>query len=153
MTINSAVNTIIIGIGSPYGADQLGWQVVDQLKSQQVVLSKRNIRLETCDRPGTLLLDYLKGVHKAILIDAIEGGTSGNLLTLNKQQLLHQNTLHSSHQFGVAETIALGEQLNLLPEELVMYGVETGDSPPQKLISMEVINSIANSVIEATETL
>ncbi len=152
MTMNSVVNTIIIGIGSPYGADQLGWQVVDQLKTRQAVLSTRNIRLETCDRPGTLLLDYLKGVQKAILIDAIEGGTSGNVRTLNKQQLLHQYTVRSSHEFGVAETITLGEKLNLLPEELVLYGVETGDIAQQKQISMEVINSIANSVLEDAKT-
>ena len=152
MTINSAVNTIIIGIGSPYGADQLGWQVVDQLKSQQAVLSKRNIRLETCDRPGTLLLDYMKGVQKAILIDAIEGGMPGNLRTVDKQELLNQATPHSSHQLGVAEAILLGEKLHLLPQAMVLLGVETGDAAEHYQVSIEVINSIANSVIEETKT-
>ena len=153
MIINSTANTIIIGIGSPYGADQLGWQVVDQLKTRQAVLSKPNIRLETCDRPGTLLLDYMKGVQKAILIDAIEGGTSGNMRMVDKQELLDEATPHSSHQLGVAEAILLGEKLHLLPQEMVLLGVETGGLSQRYHLSMEVINRVADSVVQETNSL
>jgi len=149
--MNDSVNTIIIGIGSPFGADQLGWRIVEHLKTIPDLLDK-NVRFETCDRPGTLLLDYMKGVNKAILIDAIEGGTPGNVRAIDKQQLLNQHSLHSSHQLGVAETITLGEKLDLLPQDFCMYGVETGSTSQQYQISMEVINKIANSVVEATKS-
>jgi hydrogenase maturation protease len=125
MTYTATV--VVIGIGSPFGADTLGWQVVEQLKSQQPSLNN-NVRLETCDRPGTLLLDYMKGARKAILVDAIEGGTPGNVRSISKESLLQHATLKSSHQIGVAETLALGEKLCLIPHELLLMGIEVGNS-------------------------
>lgn len=144
--MTNAASVVVIGIGSPFGADTLGWQVVEQLKSQQSSLSN-NIRLETCDRPGTLLLDYMKGVSKAILVDAIEGGTSGTITAINKDQLLQQDSMHSSHQLGVAETIALGEKLGLLPDELVLMGVETGNIQENHRTPPKLIREVTDKVI------
>ena len=140
---------VVIGIGSPFGADTLGWKVIEQLKSLLPSLAD-NILLKTCDRPGTLLLDYMKDVSRAILIDAIEGGTPGDVRVIDKHMLIQQRNLRSSHQLGVAETIALGEKLNLLPEELFLIGVETGSPSQPCNISSEALQIIAR--LTTTET-
>lgn len=144
--MTNATSVVVIGIGSPFGADTLGWQVIEQLKSQQPSLSD-NIRLETCDRPGTLLLDYMKGVTKAILVDAVEGGRSGTITTINKDQMLQQDSMHSSHRLGVAETIALGEKLGLLPDVLVLMGVETGNIHENHKTPHKIIGEITDRII------
>lgn len=138
----------VIGIGSPFGADRLGWQVIEELKQQPLLANNDKVRLFACDRPGTLLLDYLSDVDQALLIDAIEGGTAGNVRIIDSDQLSEQYTLHSSHQLGVAETIALGSQLNLLPGQLQLIGVETGTDPEDFLLSGEMVENITAIVHE-----
>ena len=148
--MTSAIETVVIGIGSPFGADQLGWQIIEQLKNDASLSSNHTIRLEACDRPGTLLLEYFKNVRKAILIDAIEGGTAGTIRTIDKEQLLQHNSLQSSHQLGVAETITLGDRLELLPDELLVIGVETGETkhayqPPTGLMR-EILDLVTDKI-------
>ena len=153
--MTTAKSVVVIGIGSPFGADTLGWQVVEQLKFQQPPLSN-NIRLETCDRPGTLLLEYMKGAKAAILVDAVKGGIPGNVKLVSKKHLLQQSVLQSSHQLGVTETIALGEKLSLLPCELRLIGIEVGNtstlySPDHEAIK-KIIWPILNEIEKITKT-
>lgn len=144
------VNILVIGVGSPFGADRFGWQVIEELETRGD-LACDEIRLESSDRPGTLLLDYMQGVRKAILIDAITGGTPGNVRIIDKTQLIEQSSIHSAHQFGVAETISLGETLNLLPDEIILIGVETGNKPDQYLPSTNTLHKAVDLVLENTK--
>lgn len=131
---------VVIGVGSPFGADQLGWKIIEQLKQQQSLVNDR-MQLVSCDRPGTLLLEYFKGVDCAVIIDAIEGGAPGNLQVIAKTELLTQDSLQSSHQLGVAETVALGDKLNMLPSQLLLFGIETGNpETPHKLSDETFLN-------------
>ena len=145
-------NTLVIGIGSPFGADQLGWQIVEQLENRRATLFNNNIQLEACDRPGTLLLEYFRKTDTAIIIDAVEGGLAGNIRIVDKAQLIGTQALQSSHQLGVAETIALGEQLKLLPDKLVLIGIETGTArEPYRPTSADletITSTVAATILE-----
>ncbi|HID49094.1 MAG TPA: hydrogenase maturation protease [Chromatiales bacterium] len=120
---------VVIGIGSPHGADRLGWQVIARLQDHPLIrgMDPDQVGLHCCDRPGLGLLEYLKGVGVAILVDAVAGGTAGRLVRLTREQLVVKPAGFSSHAAGVAEALALGETLQLLPAQLILYGMETGD--------------------------
>ncbi|MCI0505536.1 MAG: hydrogenase maturation protease [Gammaproteobacteria bacterium] len=120
----------IIGIGSPYGADQTGWRAVEFLKQDHAlqILSDNQIKFMNCDRPGLTLLDYVADSDCAILIDAIEGGDRGNVIRVEKNQLLHDSVGFSTHTLGVVEALTLGTQLNVLPQTIELIGIEVGDT-------------------------
>lgn len=120
----------IIGIGSPHGVDQVGWQAIDFLKKDHTFQSLvgNAVRLLALDRPGMALLDYLAGVDYAILIDAVEGGASGSIVEIKIEQLLKNTITLSSHHAGVAEALAMGDTLNALPQKIEILGIETGEN-------------------------
>jgi hydrogenase maturation protease len=122
------VTTAIIGIGSPFGGDQAGWDAVDALAEEtwvQARLAAGTLVLEKLDRPGMALLEHLRGHTHVILIDAVlsaEHG-SGTWLALQREELALLASPASSHGIGVAETLAMGEALGLLPEKLEVWGI------------------------------
>lgn len=128
----------IIGVGSPFGADQLGWFAVDWLERSE--LSKRfsdlQLNFYQVDRPGALLLEQLHDADAAIIIDAMQSGSSfGTLRTFTVDEVLRQHTgLVSSHAFGVSESLALGATLGELPRLLMIVGIEMGDGIREVLL-------------------
>lgn len=114
----------IIGIGSPFGADRVGLQVMDWLARDPALARRRDVRLCHADRPGVRLLDDLYDVDAAILVDAVySAGPAGQVLRLGLGQLSQVRFVTSSHAQGVAETLALGQVLGLLPAFLSILGM------------------------------
>lgn len=132
---------LILGIGSPFGNDSLGWQVVDALveRGVQQMLAPHEVRLEKADRPGLLLLERMRGTDCVILIDALlGGGMSGRVHRLGVSDLARGDLRLSGHDLGVAEALALGEALGELPGQLWVLGIEVdagGDCAPAHSIA------------------
>jgi len=107
--------TKIIGIGSPFGVDTLGWQVIDALADMEL---PDTVILEKLDRPGVHLLEHLKNCERVILVDAvISDDPVGTVYELSGDEIAQINPHTSSHDFGLADTLALGKALNQpLPE-------------------------------------
>jgi len=147
----------VIGIGSPFGQDQLGWQVVNQLQQTFVDQSNnyRHISFIQSDRPGLRLLDLIKGTDMAILVDAIEKkGCTGQIFKLERTELLNSDQPLSSHAVGVSETLSLGEVLGDLPEELVLFGMCVDNSmqePVHEEHLEQLCSQIRNYVINSTQ--
>ena len=59
---------VVIGIGSPLGADQAGWRVVEQLQQLQQHHSIRDLDSLQLDRPGVALLQQMRGYQQVILV-------------------------------------------------------------------------------------
>jgi len=120
----------IIGVGSPFGADRLGWDAVDWLERQE--LSKKfpdlHFEFSQTDRPGALLLEQIRRADAAIILDAMQAGLSpGTLRTFTPDQLSNKTGFTSSHGFGLAESILLGSVLGQLPHFFSIIGIEMGD--------------------------
>jgi hydrogenase maturation protease len=114
----------IIGIGSPFGQDQVGWQVVDLICERLSIKEKSCLELIKTDRPGMLLLDNLRDTDIAILIDAVaDKQRAGLIVTLTKEELIVKNQSFSSHDIGVSEALSLGAVLGELPGELLLLGI------------------------------
>lgn len=139
----------VIGIGSPFGHDTLGWQVIDHLKRQYIPSSRssRHIDLIEADRPGISLIQMLQGAQLVILIDAIQDERKhGEIIRLDKSQLIHQQNRLSSHVLDVSSAIALAEKLRLLPEKLVILGL--GINPEHAVpLNETAIHKLTDAVI------
>ena len=120
----------IIGIGSPFGDDQLGWKAVETIRRSGLLDSvpQGRVSTHTCDRPGSGLLTLMEGARLVILVDAMRSGaTPGTVRRLEKGDMEDGVRLLSSHGFGVASALALGDVLGVLPCQWVCYGVELGN--------------------------
>jgi hydrogenase maturation protease len=116
----------IIGIGSPFGADQLGWRAVDLLDS----VASFDWELIKLDRPGSDLIRYFANVSELVLIDAVQSDACpGNPLLLEISNLSSLSCRTSTHGFGVGEALRMAAELALLPDKLRLIGIETGPDP------------------------
>lgn len=117
----------VIGIGSPFGDDRIGWTVVEALQASNVLkrFPAGSVDACCCDRPGGGLLMLFKDVSAAVVIDAmISGAPLGTVRRFAENEAEPGHGFLSSHGIGIAETLALGRVLNLLPATLVLYGIE-----------------------------
>ncbi len=115
------IKKAIIGIGSPFGDDSIGWRVMEQLRKAS---SQPGTDLLDCDRPGPQLLNLMQDYREVILIDAMQSGAPpASLREIKLDEIAGQAAL-SSHAMGLAETLLLGKTLDMLPETLRIIGIE-----------------------------
>lgn len=121
----------VIGIGSPFGKDQLGLDTIEAIKN---LTTNDNIEYITADRPGTQLLDLIKDANHVILIDAInESNRAGEIVQLSRSDLVNTGKPFSSHAIGVADTLSLGKILGLLPDSITLFGICIDPSNPDSI--------------------
>ncbi|KTD19234.1 hydrogenase maturation protease [Legionella jordanis] len=119
---------LVLGIGSPFGADQLGWQVVNLLEKKFSLsphLHQGELQLTCYDRPALYLLELIKEHEKVFIIDAIvsKSHPQGSILCLQNEDIEAFSGLCSSHELGVAEALKFGQILRQLPRTLRLYGI------------------------------
>jgi len=109
----------IIGLGSPFGDDRVGWRVAEALGT---CLPAEQARILSLDRPGPALLEALAGRSEVILIDAAATGTPpGTLHRLADVAMADTLESVSSHDLGPLQTLRLGRALGMLPPRLELY--------------------------------
>jgi hydrogenase maturation protease len=150
----------VLGIGSPYGNDQVGWYVAEQLQQAPALAPWLNERLTimTLDRPGVTLLDYFAAGDHLILVDAMLGqGALGTIKQFDWHSLPSWDTpTMSTHAMGLADTVQLADALGALPERLFIYGIEIercetdgGLDPRLKTAAQQLVTRITQAVIIA----
>lgn len=114
----------VIGVGSPFAADHLAWDVIDLLNQQEDL---HDVECISLDRPGMALIEYFKDIEKVILLDAMQAGKQpGEIMHIDMNELEYQKQMHSSHGFGVAEALELAKTLGQLPDQLHILAMEIG---------------------------
>jgi len=144
----------IVGVGSPFGDDCAGWLAARYLEQH---LSQNYPgwlqRCDVLDRPGTVLLDYLKpGDGVILLIDAVAARPGLPAVASYTLEDLANDQVISSHGFGVAETLALGRTLGLLHPEIYLLGVSGGADAWQAGLLAEVDAILAMKPRRDTES-
>jgi len=118
----------LIGIGSPADHDQLGWQLLENLQHSsqlQRELNEGYLLATVSDRPGLRLLNSMQGAELVFLFDAVMNSESSELVVRCEDIAIYsQPGLLSTHGFGIAETIQLGQALNKLPNKIIFYGIK-----------------------------
>jgi hydrogenase maturation protease len=118
----------VIGVGSPYGADRIGWEVVDELARSGGMPPER-VAFTRCARPDGELLAALERPGLVLLIDAMRSGASpGTVRRVRAEELMRDGTLISSHSFGINSALSLAAALGSLAAEVQICGIEI---PPE----------------------
>lgn len=127
---------VVVGVGSPFGDDALGLDVIDALRRRRIVKPGWVIELVKADRPGVHLLELLRERDAAILIDAMSSGAEpGTVRLLARSELARYCQAYSSHELGVADVLALGDKLQVLPSKLELVGVELTSELTEALLT------------------
>lgn len=117
----------IIGVGSPFGDDRLGWVAAEQLRQSRrfAVFPPDSISISTRDRPGVLLAPEWEAAAKVLLLDAVRSGAPpGTLHRVAGQEIVSRGRSLSSHGLGVAEALELARALGAPVEAFVLHGIE-----------------------------
>lgn len=112
----------IVAIGSPFGDDQLGWEIAHRLTSH----IPDAYPIVTLDRPGMTLISHFSDASVVLIIDAIQSDAPpGTIHWLSGEDIpkVHQQP-SSSHDIGVKEIYQLSKTLSLLPNQLDVCGIE-----------------------------
>lgn len=140
----SAGLRLILGIGqSLRGDDGAGLAAV---KHWQALFPGQaaapDVQIEYLELPGLALLDKFSGIDKALLVDAVRSGAAaGSLHWLWENDLTgFDRGSNSAHGWGVAETLALGKQLQpeKMPAQVEILGIEVGKLDLGEGLSPEV---------------
>ncbi len=138
--------TAILGIGSPHGDDRAGWIAIEALEVALPACERAaaGVATHVLDHPATALLGHLRGVERAIVIDALRGGDApGTIAFVQPGSLRRDATRASTHGVGVAEVLALGAILQILPPELTVIGIAVGDCAPDTEVSTPAARAAA----------
>jgi hydrogenase maturation protease len=113
--------TRVIGVGSPFGDDTVGWAVLEALEAHPL---PAGVELVRCGPPAAGLLGLLRGAREAVLVDAVDTGEPpGTLRCWEGAEVLEARSALSSHGLDLAAVLALGQALGELPSRLRLYGV------------------------------
>jgi len=130
----------VIGIGSPFAEDQLGWKVIEKLQKKYSAdtQKKNHLLFQSLDRPGPALLEYLKDTARVILVDALKNsGQVGQVQRLSLDDVEQFNpTALSSHSIGIAETLELAKVLEPRQgqhQEIILIGMELDQNSHQAI--------------------
>lgn len=117
----------IIGVGSPFGDDRLGWMAAEQLRQSRrfAAFPPDSISISTRDRPGVLLTPEWEAAAKVLLLDAVHSGAPpGTLHRMEGQEIVSRGQSLSSHGLGIAEALELARALGAPAEAFVLHGIE-----------------------------
>lgn len=120
-----STKTRIIGIGNPLmGDDGVGIAAVECLRAMALPEGVEAVDGGTC---GLTLLDLMEGAGTVILVDAVETGKPpGTVVRFTPEEVVlpEGEAAPSLHEAGLAQVLTLGREMDLLPSEIVIYGVQ-----------------------------
>jgi hydrogenase maturation protease len=129
----------VIGVGNEWrGDDAAGLLVARRLKEDQLP------EVEIAESRGTVtaVREAWKDAAGVIVVDAVvSGGCPGAIYRFNAHGAgvpVELSRSPSSHGWGVAEALALGQLFKELPPWLIIYGIEGKNFGPGQEVSQEV---------------
>ena len=122
------------------------------------LMAARRLREEVGERAevieaemaGVDIVELMKGARVAILIDAVRSGQSPGIvhrLDASVSSIGGRIFPRSSHAIGVSEAIELARVLGVLPETVIVYGIEVGNTEAGRPLSPPVAKAL-DEVVE-----
>jgi hydrogenase maturation protease len=142
--MNGVGGSLLVGLGSSYGDDRLGWHIAEILQGRQ--LSGLRVRLATSPLG---ILDWLDGVERLLICDACQGG--GRPGSTHRwrwpDEALAPVQFSGSHDLGLTTVLRLAEQLRQLPPRVTIWAVEGAPAAPSAVLmknsmSLEVLAAV-----------
>jgi hydrogenase maturation protease len=154
-----AREVLILGIGNPLmGDDGVGIQIAEMLTHKEL---PAGVKVQEAGLPGWGLPSWFEGYSKVILVDAVQMGQKPGTwkrFHAGEIQVVMEDGLLSLHQPDLACGLALAQALNLMPPDLILYGIEPANitagaelSPEVRACVPEIIKSVLHELEEAEE--
>jgi hydrogenase maturation protease len=134
--------TLVVGIGSAHGDDQIGWLVADEIRA---ILSDTPARDPTEVHNAKSPLDLFNWLgenadrkfYRLLICDACRGlGETGSTRRWLWPTGELQNVCFSgTHDFGLAAALQLAEQLGRLPSIVSIWGIQIDHVQPGSKLS------------------
>lgn len=128
--------TLFVGLGSSHGDDQAGWLVADALIGAgpfagALAGDLPPITVRAARHPAQVL-DWLEGIERLFVCDAVSGaGLPGQIRTWRwPDPQIQFARSGGSHDLGLSAVLELAAQLNRLPREIVIWGIEISETAP-----------------------
>ncbi len=119
------IDTLIIGVGNPERGDDGAGIAVARVLKERVGPGVRVVELGL---EAFGLIDLLRSARSIIVIDAAQSGAApGTIHRFDARSApLPAGVFRcaSTHDLGITNAIELGRALSLLPEEIVVFGIE-----------------------------
>jgi len=137
----------VIGVGNEWrGDDAVGLLVARRLKKDQLP----RVQIAESRATVTAVQEAWKDAAGVIVVDAVvSGGPPGAIYRFNAHGAgvpVQLSRSLSSHGWGVAEALALGNVFQELPPWLIIYGIEGKNFGPGQEVSPEVAAAIPELV-------
>ena len=152
----TARETLVIGLGNPLrGDDGVGVRIVQALATLQL---PGGVEVVDGGTLGLELVSLMEGWQRVILVDAANVGRShGEFVRfgLDEARLLGSSEQISVHAAGLRDALLLAQVLGVLPEEVVIYGVQPAHLDWDAELSPEVeaaVPKIARCILEELDT-
>jgi hydrogenase maturation protease len=117
--------TLILGIGNPLmGDDGAGIEAVRMLNEIKL---PENVTVMDAGTPGWGLVEWIKDWPSVVIVDAIHMGLKPGewqCFDAHEVSFISERGSLSLHDADFAGGLALAQELNLLPEQLILYGIE-----------------------------
>ena len=142
--MNNTEQNLIYGVGSPNGDDQIGWIVVEKIRSRLPEGWNAKWGLVPMD-----LLNHLECVCELHIVDACEGEEA--IGTVHRVewpgQKLVTKSVATSHDFALSMTLELAASLGILPLHVTIWGIVGKRFAPSDSISFSERDS--QNIVEA----
>ena len=146
-TINPILKTLIVGLGSPYGNDQLGWLLIDEMHE----MSSPSVTVFKSKSDGSDWFHEIKDNNQIIFIDALLSDDSiGRVTELTIEDLLEGSTKLSSstHSISLSDSIVLAQTLGLLSVPARILAVSVGKEFSAEHDILKLIPRIARKIMD-----
>ena len=137
----------VIGVGNEWrGDDAVGLLVARRLKADHLP----EVEIAECRGTVTAVREAWNVAAGVIVVDAVvSGGSPGSIYRFNAHGAgvpVQLSRSASSHGWGVAEALALGQLFQDLPPCLIIFGIEGKNFGPGQEVSEEVEAAIPEAV-------
>ncbi|MGC1414489.1 MAG: HyaD/HybD family hydrogenase maturation endopeptidase [Candidatus Acidiferrum sp.] len=145
--------TVVIGVGNTILSDDgVGVHVARLLEDDTRV--PKGVNILDGGTIGLDLVPYLSDASRILFLDAINsGGAPGTLTRMTAGDLLGMSRGWSAHQLGVADLIAALLLVASSPQEIVVLGVQPGNTDWGTTLSAKVEAALAPLVEAAVAQL
>ncbi|MDD3182225.1 MAG: hydrogenase maturation protease [Alphaproteobacteria bacterium] len=121
------MSVLFLGVGNLHRADDgVGPLLAERLASDPA-LTVKGLTIQPHSGEGASLMHVWEGLQKVVIVDAMKsGGTVGEVRRFDaiKETLHHGVFRYSSHLFSLAEAVEMSRALDMLPKEMIIYGIE-----------------------------
>ena len=131
----------LIGVGNRWrGDDGVGWAVVASAGRRL----GDSVAVIEADGEPSRLIDAWTGVDLAVVVDGVTSGAEPGTIHVwrGDADLGRSSRSNGSHSLGLADAVALGRAVQRLPRQLVVVGVEVGETSTGNELSPAVVANV-----------